>query len=566
VEAHGTATPLGDPIEIEALARAFAATTARRRFCLIGSLKSNIGHLTAAAGAAGVIKTVLAMEKRWIPATLHFSAANPQIDFEATPFVVARAGVPWSSEGAPRRAGVSSFGAGGTNVHVVLEEAPERTRPEPARGPHLLPLSARTDGSLRTQAARLADAVERHADEPLGEVAANLQEGRRAFPRRSFVVAAQPGDAASALRRIAQGAPLAGPLDDPRPILLFPGQGSQSPGMAAGLIEALPPVRRRLEECAGHLGPLAGHGLLDWIAGPADAELEAGLQHTEVAQPALFSVQWALGATLLGPELSLAAVNAPRSCVVGGRGDAVRALEERLTALDLPHRRLRTSHAFHTPLMDDAARGLGAFMRGAPLAAPDLPFAAGPEGRLITAAEATDPAYWARQLRAPVRFADALASVASDAPAFMLEVGPRATLSALARQTLGARVRTASAMDREGDARQPDAVLEALGRLWAAGYEGLDWAALAGRTGWRRLSLPGYAFERRRCWIDAPAGARAEPHPPAARGTPTSAGEPTPSADIGALLEGQRRLIRAQLALLGRLADPRNPSSSSSST
>jgi acyl transferase domain-containing protein len=483
-------------------------------------------------------------------------------------------------------------------------------------------------GSRRAQAGLLADAVERHGDEPLGEIAATLQEGRRAFPRRGFVVASHHADAASALRRIAQGATLAPPLDDPRPILLFAGQGSQSPGMAAGLMEALPPVRRRLEECAALLGPLAGRDLLAWIAGPADAELEAGLQHTAVAQPALFSVQWALGATLLewgvrpramighsigeltaaclagvmdlptalavvkergrlagsaepgvmlavsaapaaiepllGPELSFAAVNAPRSCVVGGREDAVRALEQRLTALDLPHRRLRTSHAFHSPLMDDAARGLAAFMRSVRLAAPELPFTACPEGRLITAAEATDPAYWARQLREPVRFADALASVASDSPAFLLELGPRATLSALARQTLGPRVRTASAMDREGDARQPDAVLEALGRLWAAGYEGLDWSALAGRTGWRRLSLPGYAFERRRCWVDAPAAARAQPHATAA--VATAAAEPTSSADIGALLEGQRRLIRAQIALLGRLGDPRNPSAPSSST
>ena len=561
VEAHGTGTALGDPIEIAALTQAFRAGTGARGFCGIGSLKTNIGHLNTAAGVASLIKVVLALHHESLPASLHFEVPNPAIDFESSPFVVNATHKPWPRTLAPRRAGVSSFGFGGTNAHVVLEEAPSAPEPAPSRPHQLLVLSARTPGALDAATANLAAHLERHPQANLADVAHTLEIGRRAFAYRRAVVAHDSASAVSALRSPARGAPFeALSKAEPKIAFLFPGQGAQHPGMGADLYRAEPVYRAVVDECAALLEPLLGLDIRPLLhdEGAADA-----LTGTALAQPALFVTELALarlwtsfgvrpdallghslgefvaaclagvfslsdalslvaargrlmanteaGAMLsldlaeadvrplLGDSLSLAALNGPSSTVVSGPSDAVARLEARLTERRIGVRRLRTSHAFHSASMDPILATFTAEVRKVRLHAPSLPYLSSVTGAFITAAEATDPAYWARQLRSTVRFSPALLAIADGHT--LLEVGPGRALTALAQQHGIEAI--ASLGPANGRASDVEAVLGALGRLWVSGAR-IDWPSVRVGETRRRVHLPTYPFERRRHWIDLP--------------------------------------------------------------
>ncbi|HEX4511335.1 MAG TPA: amino acid adenylation domain-containing protein, partial [Burkholderiaceae bacterium] len=237
VEAHGTATPLGDPIEVEALTQAFRRSTDATGFCRLGSLKSNVGHLVIAAGAAGVIKTALALREERLPPTIHFERPHPAIDFAASPFVVNDRETAWPRTATPRRAGVSSFGVGGTNAHAVLEEAPLRAPSSPAEGPQRLQLSARTPAALEAMAGRLAEHLEQHPGVSLADAAFTLQHGRARFSHRLAVVARQPAEAAAALRSAASAQRRVGSLGAHARGLawMFPGQGAQYVSMGSDL-------------------------------------------------------------------------------------------------------------------------------------------------------------------------------------------------------------------------------------------------------------------------------------------------------------------------------------------
>jgi phthiocerol/phenolphthiocerol synthesis type-I polyketide synthase E len=329
LEAHGTGTALGDPVEVRALHRVFRAATARRGFCALGTVKSNIGHLDVAAGIAGLIKAVLVLEHREIPPSVHFERPNPRIDFAEGPFYVNRELAPWPAGEAPRRAGVSAFGFGGTNAHLVLEEAPARRRPGPAgvertgsRPARLLLLSARTAPALAQAAQRLAAHLRRVPEVDLGDVAWTLAAGRRVFAHRRMLVCATAAEAAAALDGAATAAavpPDATAVDPAAPrrraiAFLFPGQGAQHPGMARELYRAEPVFRAELDRCAELLVPHLGLDLRQVLypeaARPALAtdggeeaaqppaagggEEAARLAETSLAQPALFAVEYAL--------------------------------------------------------------------------------------------------------------------------------------------------------------------------------------------------------------------------------------------------------------------------------
>jgi amino acid adenylation domain-containing protein len=307
VEAHGTGTALGDPIEVQALTRAFRAGTARRGFCALGSIKSNLGHLDVAAGAAGLIKTVLALEHGQIPPSLHCARPNPKIDFAASPFYVNTALAEWPRGAAPRRAGVSAFGVGGTNVHLVLEEAPPVPAPAaPAltRPWHLLALSARTESALDAATERLAGHLARHPAIDLADAAYTLLAGRRAFDLRRFLVCRDTLDAAADL---AAADPQRVPTAEVpwqgggRPVVfLFPGQGAQHLGMGRGLYASEPVFRREVDRSAEILAPHLGLDLRRLIdPAPDEAEeMERRLAGTDVAQPAQLAVELALARLL----------------------------------------------------------------------------------------------------------------------------------------------------------------------------------------------------------------------------------------------------------------------------
>jgi len=339
VEAHGTATPLGDPIELRALARAFRG--APRQACALGSIKGNLGHLDAAAGVAGFLKAVLALEHRAIPPTLHFERPNPELDLDASPFYVNAELVPWESrDGRPRRAGVSSFGIGGTNAHVVLEEAPPRQAAPALPGDgraELVVLSARTSAALAAASARLAAHLAARPEIPLADVALTLRLGRKQLGFRRAIVARDTAAAVVALGGAGEG--VEAPVDPPGVAFLLPGQGARIAAVAAELYGAEEVFRDEIDACCRALAPELGFDLRRVLVPTAGGEGEARerLADTAIAQPALVAVELALArvweswgirpATLLGHSLGELAA----ACLAGvlPRDEALALVAER---------------------------------------------------------------------------------------------------------------------------------------------------------------------------------------------------------------------------------------------
>lgn len=281
VECHGTATPVGDPIEVAALQQAFAEVADRPRSIGIGSLKSNVGHLDTAAGVAGLIKVTQALKHRELPPSLHYTAPNPSIDFDGGPFYVQAALAPWPVDGAPRRAGLSSLGVGGTNAHVILQEAPAAVPGGPSRPWQLLPVSAKTPTALDARARDLA-AWLRTTDVPLADAAFTLQQGRQAFAHRRVVVAGGAADAAALLELNDPKQVPAGQAPDLRRSVcfMFAGGGAQHPGMGRDLYEHEPVYRETVDACVAILQPQLDWDLKALLYPPAD-RLEAAAKEME---------------------------------------------------------------------------------------------------------------------------------------------------------------------------------------------------------------------------------------------------------------------------------------------
>ncbi len=593
IEAHGTATALGDPIEFAALTEAFGEAGGRRAFCALASVKGNVGHLDAAAGVTGLIKAVLALDRGELPASLHYERPNPEIDLAASPFYVNAERRPWPRGEEPRRAGVSSFGIGGTNAHVVLEEAPRLPALPPSRRTRqLLPLSARSETALSSMAGRLADHLRAHPGIDLADAAYTLQVGRRQLERRRAIVARDLGQAAARLdaARASLGAAGEPPAERPAVAFVFSGQGAQYPGMGAGLYREEPVFRAAVDECCTLLGEPLGGEVQRWLVEESDGERgEDALRETRFAQPALFVCEHALarlwtswgiapaavaghsvgeyaaaclagvlpladaldlvalrgrlmqalppGAMLavglseeeVAPRLlrhrdtELAAINGPAQCVVSGPEPAVAALAAELAAAGVAVRSLRTSHAFHSAMMDPALPELRRALERAPLEPPSIPYVSGATGEWA-GEEIADPDYWVRQARRPVRFAAALERLLDEPGRVILEVGPRQGLRRLAGEVAERRREPAiprvvagfrgsrpaagkeKALDKEKEreearsAGEGEQVLEALGQLWMHGVE-VDWAAFQGGPR-QKVSLPAYPFERQRYCVE----------------------------------------------------------------
>jgi len=301
VEAHGTATPIGDPIEVEALMEVFRAQTSDRGFCALGSVKSNIGHLVCTSGAAGLIKTLLALQHRVLPPTAHFKSPNPKINFDGSPFFVSATARDWPASTVPRRAGVSSFGVGGTNAHVVVEEfVAKATAPSP-RPRQLLVWSARTATALDAGTAGLAGHLASNPDLNLADTAYTLALGRRSFSERRFAVVSDAADAAAALSDARRTVTRSTGGREPGVCFLFPGQGSQYPGMGRGLYTGDPVFRAVVDECSERLKPDLGTDLRALLYADSDIGGAAeALRNTAITQPALFAVEYAMAQVLLG--------------------------------------------------------------------------------------------------------------------------------------------------------------------------------------------------------------------------------------------------------------------------
>ncbi len=303
IETHGTATPLGDPIEIEALTQAFRRHTEDQQFCGIGSLKSNVGHLVAAAGVAGVIKTALALHNKRIPPSLHFESPNPKLDLANSPFFVAERLTDWPLGATVRRAGVSSFGVGGTNAHVVLEEAPQPELSSPSRPHQLLVLSARSAAALERATANLAGHLEAHPQINLADAAYTLQVGRKAYAHRRALVVSDTQNALALLRAgdVLRVTTRAAGSAAPQVAFMFPGQGAQYVAMGQTLYRDDAVFRAIVDHCAEVLKAHAGFDLRAALYETADADAaSAALQATSLTQPALFTIEYALAQLWLG--------------------------------------------------------------------------------------------------------------------------------------------------------------------------------------------------------------------------------------------------------------------------
>lgn len=577
VEAHGTGTAMGDPIEFTALVQAFGED-ALSGACALGSVKASIGHLDAAAGVAGLIKTTLALEHKQLPPSLDFEHPNPQLDFSRSPFHVTTRLTAWPARETPRRAGVSSFGIGGTNAHVVLEEAPPVEPSGPSRDAQLLVLAARTPSALDAMSDRLARHLEAHPELPLADAAFTLQVGRRAFTHRRVLTCRGRDDALAALRghrprEVSSGSAADG---EQTVAFLFPGQGAQYVNMGRELHEQEPVFRQALDRCARLLLP---HLDLDvrQLLHPSEArreEAEALLRRTAFTQPALFAVEFALAQLweswgirpammlghsvgeyvaaclagvfsfedalavvadrgrlvqqlppgsmlsvplpadtlqpLLGGRLSLAAINGPSLCVAAGPREEVQRLEQTLEDRGHTCTWLHTSHAFHSAMMEPALAPFAARLADVPLRAPKTPFVSNLTGRWISAAEATDPGYWVRHLREPVRFSDGLKCLFERHAPHLLETGPGRTLTTLALRhpdRPAGSVAVCSLRPPKEEGSDTTFVQQALGRLWVAGVE-VNWDGFHAGGRRHRVPLPAYPFERQHYLLGVQAAAR----------------------------------------------------------
>jgi len=573
VEAHGTATLLGDPIEVAALSQAFRTSTDKKAFCALGSVKSNVGHLASAAGVTGLIKTVLSLEHAMIPPSLNFKTPNPQINFAESPFFVNDKLRQWDTNGSPRRAAISSFGVGGTNAHVVLEEAPAREASGPSRPHQLLVLSARSENALETATENLGKHLNAHPELNLADVS-YTQAARRAFTHRRVLVA-PTGDTQSAaadlLRLDPQRVRAQEMESKDRPVLfMFSGQGTQYVDMGRELYKFEPTFRSAMDRCRDSLYPVLGRDLLDFLYPSPDQRDNAAdsLQRTAITQPSLFAVEYSLAKLLmefgitpagmighsigeyvaaclagvfeledalklvatrgrlmdempqgsmlavslseseaqpfLTDEISLAAVNAPGLSTLSGPSPAIDDLFERLSAQGVHTRRLHTSHAFHSSMMDPVVPFLVQRVQRTGRRPPQIPYISNLTGTWITPEETVDANYWGRHLRQTVRFSAGINEVMKYPEVILLEVGPGQTLSTLARQQMAGTARPNLVLSSMRPAQTSDSdeafLMNTVGTAWLNGVA-IDWSGFYQHETRHRVFLPTYPFERERYWV-----------------------------------------------------------------
>lgn len=561
VEAHGTATALGDPIEAAALTEAFRVSTHRRQYCALGSVKTNIGHLDAAAGVAGLIKTVLALWQRKIPASLHFHVPNPEIDFASSPFYVNAETTDWVPGEGPRRAAVTALGIGGTNAHLILEEAPlaRQSRSRPGQ-PIVLPLSAKNPVALQQMATRLAEHLTTHPELALVDVAHTLCHGRKQHPYRRAVVCRSTAEAAALL---AEPAPGADGSARPQVAYLLPGGGAHHPRMGKTLYATEPIFREQIDRAAEILLPIFGQdirtvlyddaapsrpcsypallateyalatllmargvepdALIGHSLGECTAACLAGVLSLEEVLPLvtererLLEVAGGSALSVALPEeairtrltgrLSLATVNAPGVCTVSGPSDDIERLQRELDAAGIEHHQVRLVGAPHSELLDTVLDDYARALRQVTLRPPSIPFLSGLTGTWITDEQATSREYWLRQYRQTVRFSDGVTTLHGELSGrgrlVLVEVGPGHTLARFAQLQLGQDTPTVLTMRHPKAEQSHDThlLINALGTLWSHGAP-VRWPAEDDGSR-RRVPLPSYPFQRRRYWIDA---------------------------------------------------------------
>lgn len=552
VETHGTGTALGDVVEFEALRKVYGSGTSP---CYLGAGKAVIGHTDTAAGGLGLVKAILALQYRLIPPIANFIRPNPRLDLEATRFRVATSAREWDAA-APRRAAVTSLGLGGTNAHVLVEEAPQhRARPRPGV---VLPVSAHSVAATRARADQLQSLL--RGDPGRAGGLARALSRQRYRPVRAAVEGPGSGRISSTPAEV---------VGDPaRVALAFPGGGSQHAGMAAALAAAEPDFAAALAQAIDVVEPLTGPGIRELLLRPSEDTAEA-LRRPGIGLPALFCVQLGLwtflatrgirpsavighssgeyvaacvagvlapheaaelvvtrarmfesagGGAMVGlllteeetqpylavaPDLEIAAVNGPSETVVGGPTASVAALEAHLTRLGLPSSRIRVDVAAHTTQVAHVGEALQEAAASIPLRSPTVPWVSHVTGTWVGAGTVT-PAYWAAHLRQTVRFGDAVRTLLEPGT-LVLDVGPGQVLRAsIERAGLPERTRVVAALPHpRHDVLPAGQLRRAIVDLWAGGAE-IDLSRWLPVEDVPVEPLPPYPFQRRRCWVDPP--------------------------------------------------------------
>ncbi|MBG0566372.1 non-ribosomal peptide synthetase/type I polyketide synthase [Actinoplanes aureus] len=561
LEAHGTGTPLGDPVELRAAAQALAGRTDRVGFCTVGSVKPNLGHLDSCAGMAGLIKTVLMLQHRTMVPLVNFERPNPELDLEGGPLVLGTTVREWNTGGNPRRAGVTALGVGGTNAHLIVEEAPAvpaHRGNDPGERVAVLPLSAAHPEALTELAGKLHDHLRAYPRLDVADLVTTAALGRSHLRYRTAVVGATATELAEALRD-ATPVEVASGERPPAITFAYGGQGSAFAGMAAELYEAVPAFRDVLDECEEVYRQETGDSLLAYLR---DGRAPTPSQDTDLAQPALFAFQMAHTAMWrsLGVEpafvvghsageyaalcaagamnvadglrlmiargrllrrtapgamiavfageaavddlrtrtgVELAAVNGRTEYVVAG---SERAVDEAIGWLDeqaITWHRLAVDRAFHTALLDPVLSEWTGCAAAVPMKPLDIPLASTLTGTLLHPGTVVGAAHLRQQTREPVRFADALAALNGVGCETFLEISPEAVLTGIARRSGTGRRWIAVAEQGTGPLR---ARSTALAELYSLGAN-LDWSRIA--PGGRRIPLPGYPFRRDRHWTEA---------------------------------------------------------------
>ncbi|GAA0363797.1 type I polyketide synthase [Streptomyces blastmyceticus] len=555
VEGHGTGTPLGDPIEARALLDTYGQGRDPERPLLLGSVKSNLGHAQAAAGVAGVIKTVMAMRHGVLPGTLHVDAPSSHVDWSAGAVELLTEPRAWPDVDRPWRAGVSSFGISGTNAHVILEQAEPAEEPAeaPAAPPGVVPwlVSAKSEEALTAQVERLPSPAGSLSPTDMGF---SLATGRSVFEHRAVLLVGGPdgGPVEAARGRASTGRSLA---------VLFSGQGAQRVGMGRELYGRFPVFAEALDAVLAHFDGdvrevmffdverLNGTGFTqpalfavevalfrlveswgvrpDFVAGHSIGEIAAAhvagvfsledacrlvgararLMNALPAGGAMVAVQAGEGEVVarLVDGVSIAAVNGPESVVIAGDEIEVLRIAEEFAAEGRKTQRLSVSHAFHSPLMDPMLDEFRRVAEGISFQAPQLPMVSNVTGELAGEELVCSAEYWVRHVRETVRFADGIRALAFEGASVFLELGPDGVLTAMAQHSLDDTSVAVPALRK--DRPEETALLTALARLHVVGV-GVDWAAWFAGTGARRVDVPTYAFQHERYWPKpaAPAG------------------------------------------------------------
>ncbi|MDM5297137.1 SDR family NAD(P)-dependent oxidoreductase [Bacillus pumilus] len=558
IEAHGTGTTLGDPVEIEALSQAFQ--TDRKQFCAIGSVKTNIGHLDSAAGIAGFIKTTLSLHHQTLPPSLHYEKPNPKIDFESSPFYVNTKSVSWTKSDEPLRAGVSSFGVGGTNVHLIMEEAPLAEK-APDQDHELMVISARSKQAVQKSAEQITTFLKEHKNIPLSHASFTLQEGRKHFPYRQAYLASPDRTFQSA------GQPQKA-FQQPAIVWMFSGQGTQYVNMGKDLYEKDPVFKKTLQQCFAIVSSLSGDDIEKILYPATEEELieaERLVQQTSYTQIILFCFEYALASKLMQlgirphycighsigeitaacvvgminledairivltrgslmqqmppgemasvtlpaeeieqelPEgVELSAVNSSQLSVVSGPADRLQVYIEQVEKKGASVQKLKTSHAFHTSMMAEAASLFKDVLSKVTYEQSQTPILSNVTGSWLTREQAASPDYWASHIRQPVLFSQGIETMLALGEVVFVELGPGHTLTQFVRRHDHFDLNKAAAVSLirhpKEQAADDEYIHKAIGKLWSHGVE-VNWAAVRKEQAPSRVSLPTYPFEHQK--------------------------------------------------------------------